>query len=221
MLLVEKYVLGHLYLPISKKVNVCKVYYNKFWLDRFTLKIWRFPINLLSLWENSKPYYFYCTIIAYCLLLVYCSYEYFFNDTTIFCGSYYILTKCSGVNKCYFCKLVTHLPVFVIIISVPRSWNLSQSSLVSKWHSVVKSSSQLHLTATLTGCGGGLEGESRSEPQSSGDNLGADGDSLSEHSSTSTSTSSSSSGRSSISSGELCREAGPGQMRIFQIHWIN
>lgn len=41
-------------------------------------------------------------------------------------------------------KKLTYLPVFVIIISVPNSWNLSHNSLVSKWHWTGFNSSQLH-----------------------------------------------------------------------------
>ncbi|EGI66894.1 hypothetical protein G5I_04701 [Acromyrmex echinatior] len=40
---------------------------------------------------------------------------------------------------------VTYRPVFVMIISVPRSLNLSQRSLVSRWHSTSRSSSELQL----------------------------------------------------------------------------
>lgn len=39
---------------------------------------------------------------------------------------------------------VTYRPVFVIIISVPKSWNLSHNSFVSKWHCTGAKSSQLH-----------------------------------------------------------------------------
>lgn len=45
-------------------------------------------------------------------------------------------------NKDYL--LNTHLPVFVIIISVPRSWNLSHNSFVSRWHWIGRRSSELH-----------------------------------------------------------------------------
>lgn len=39
---------------------------------------------------------------------------------------------------------VTYLPVFVMIISVPNSWNFSHKSFVSKWHWIGFNSSQLH-----------------------------------------------------------------------------
>lgn len=118
----------------------------------------------------------------------------------------------------------TYLPVFVMIISVPRSWNLSHRSFVSKWHSTFKSSSQLHKIFWAFGeeaFSTTISGESRSrsvgsgEPQSdimSGLCLKCLGllrdSSLSEHSSTSTSTSSSSSA--SSMSGELRRDNWPG-----------
>lgn len=38
---------------------------------------------------------------------------------------------------------MTNLPVLVMIISVPRSWNLSHNSLVSSWQSTDNNSSQL------------------------------------------------------------------------------
>ena len=41
--------------------------------------------------------------------------------------------------------MCTHLPVLVMIISVPSSWNLSHSSLFSRWHSTLERSSQLNL----------------------------------------------------------------------------
>jgi hypothetical protein len=40
---------------------------------------------------------------------------------------------------------ITYLPVLVMIISVSRSWNLSQRSFVSNTHSTCFNSSQLHL----------------------------------------------------------------------------
>ena len=40
---------------------------------------------------------------------------------------------------------ITYLPVLVMIISVSRSWNLSQRSFVSNTHSTYFNSSQLHL----------------------------------------------------------------------------
>ena len=40
---------------------------------------------------------------------------------------------------------ITYLPVLVMIISVSRSWNLSQRSFVSNTHSTIFNSSQLHL----------------------------------------------------------------------------
>lgn len=40
--------------------------------------------------------------------------------------------------------LGTYRPVFVIIISVPKSLNLSHSSFVSRWHCTGRRSSQLH-----------------------------------------------------------------------------
>lgn len=44
-----------------------------------------------------------------------------------------------------------------MIISVPRSWNLSQRSFVSRWHSVAKSSSQLHkIFVLVTGFSGAM-----------------------------------------------------------------
>ena len=105
---------------------------------------------------------------------------------------------------------VTYLPVFVMIISVPRSWNLSQSSLVSRWHSTLSSSSQLHrifvldTTFSWTTSGDSLSFSVGSEPQSDVtgdclDDLFLQGRefSPSEHSSTSTSMSSSSSSPSS------------------------
>jgi hypothetical protein len=117
-------------------------------------------------------------------------------------------------------EMATYLPVLVMIISVPRSWNLSQRSLVSKWHSTLSNSSQLQDIFVLgLGFSGTMSGDSRSksvgsEPQSeiAGDcrsNFGLMGlaDSLSEHSSTSTSTSSSSKG--SSMSGELDLEIAP------------
>lgn len=51
-------------------------------------------------------------------------------------------------------KSFTYLPVLVMIISVPSSWNLSQSSLFSRWHSTLASSSQLLLF--LSKCAYGL-----------------------------------------------------------------
>lgn len=39
----------------------------------------------------------------------------------------------------------TDLPVFVMIISVPNSWNLSHNSFVSKWHCTGRRSSELHV----------------------------------------------------------------------------
>lgn len=39
----------------------------------------------------------------------------------------------------------THLPVFVMIISVPKSLNLSHSSFVSKWQIIGRNSSQLQV----------------------------------------------------------------------------
>ena len=44
---------------------------------------------------------------------------------------------------------ITYLPVLVMIISVSRSWNLSQRSFVSKTHSTYFNSSQLHLSLIL------------------------------------------------------------------------
>lgn len=41
-----------------------------------------------------------------------------------------------------------YLPVFVIIISVPNSLNLSQRSLVSKWHVMCRISSLVHLSCS-------------------------------------------------------------------------
>ena len=41
-------------------------------------------------------------------------------------------------------QCIRYLPVLVIIISVSRSWNLSQRSFVSNTHSTYFSSSQLH-----------------------------------------------------------------------------
>lgn len=38
----------------------------------------------------------------------------------------------------------TYLPVFVMIISVPNSWNFSHKSFVSRWHCIGFNSSQLH-----------------------------------------------------------------------------
>lgn len=43
----------------------------------------------------------------------------------------------------YHTKTMTNLPVLVMIISVPRSWNLSHNSLVSSWQSTDNNSSQL------------------------------------------------------------------------------
>lgn len=42
----------------------------------------------------------------------------------------------------------THLPVLVIIISVPRSLNLSQRSLVSKWQVTCLRSSLVHFSCS-------------------------------------------------------------------------
>ena len=44
---------------------------------------------------------------------------------------------------------ITYLPVLVMIISVSRSWNLSQRSFVSRTHSTYFNSSQLHLSLIL------------------------------------------------------------------------
>lgn len=41
-------------------------------------------------------------------------------------------------------KLLSYRPVFVIIISVPKSWNLSHNSFVSRWQWTDNNSSQLH-----------------------------------------------------------------------------
>lgn len=55
-------------------------------------------------------------------------------------------TWCQGIT-------VTHLPVLVMIISVPSSWNLSHSSFVSRWHCRGMRSSQLHEPSILgVGC---------------------------------------------------------------------
>ena len=108
--------------------------------------------------------------------------------------------------------MCTHRPVFVMIISVPRSWNLSHSSLVSRWHSACNSSSQLHRIFTLAAApafssAGSGESPSLSSPCSDPDSEAVCFGSLltpsrcscccifslSEHSSTSTSISSSSS----------------------------
>lgn len=134
-------------------------------------------------------------------------------------------------------KHSTYLPVFVMIISVPRSWNLSQRSFVSKWHSTFKSSSQLHKIFWTFGDNAfstTISGESRSksvgsgEPQSDivvGLCLKCFGlfreSSLSEHSSTSTSMSSSS--RGSSMSGELRRDSWPVKRNTIlanDCHWI-
>lgn len=106
-----------------------------------------------------------------------------------------------------------------MIISVPKSWNLSQRSLVSRWQSTVSNSSQLQRTFGPFGfvfSGSKSSGDSRSfsggsEPHSemTGDCRNEDllllptleDDSPSEHSSTSTSMSSSSKG--SSETGEL------------------
>lgn len=117
----------------------------------------------------------------------------------------------------------TYLPVFVMIISVPRSWNLSQRSFVSRWHSTFSNSSQLHRIFWTLGDDAfstTISGESRSKSVGSGEPqsdivaglcrkcfcLFRD-NSLSEHSSTSTSISSSS--RGSSISGELKRDSWP------------
>lgn len=130
----------------------------------------------------------------------------------------------------YIYQIHSYLPVFVIIISVPRSWNLSHKSLVSKWHSVVNNSSQLQEIFAFAGDFSGtiISGDSRSasEPQSEtpGDSrgslgLGREDDSLSEHSSTSTSTSSSS--KDSSRQGELAREVWPVNYKDIEWSWIN
>lgn len=47
------------------------------------------------------------------------------------------------MNRClWICS--TYLPVFVMIISVPNSWNFSHKSFVSRWHCIGFNSSQLH-----------------------------------------------------------------------------
>lgn len=67
------------------------------------------------------------------------------------CCSIFILS--SGINKLneWIKKIAnsvqvayTYLPVFVMIISVPNSWNFSHKSFVSKWHWIGFNSSQLH-----------------------------------------------------------------------------
>lgn len=58
-----------------------------------------------------------------------------------------------------------YLPVLVIIISVPRSWKRSHSSLVSRWHWTGFKSSQLH-DPTILGALGAGSGEERSPSMS-------------------------------------------------------
>ena len=53
------------------------------------------------------------------------------------------IVKYCNVDIKYFLKnLKTHLPDFVMIISVPSSWNLSHNSLVSKRHCTPSNSLQ-------------------------------------------------------------------------------
>ena len=60
--------------------------------------------------------------------------------------------KCSSVYFDFIAQYLMHwkwnglnyLPVFVMIISVPSSWNLSHNSFVSRWQSIGNSWSQLH-----------------------------------------------------------------------------
>lgn len=61
-----------------------------------------------------------------------------FNFTTSF------IIKSIYYRKRKWASDQTYLPVFVIIISVPSSWNLSHNSFVSKWHCTGFNSSQLH-----------------------------------------------------------------------------
>lgn len=55
-------------------------------------------------------------------------------------------------------KIFFYLPVFVMIISVPSSLNLSHKSFVSRWHTTFRSSSQLNLSCSKGFFGGRGEG---------------------------------------------------------------
>lgn len=69
------------------------------------------------------------------------------HDRCSFCFSVQTVRRVNGwgmlkFNIAYW--KFPYLPVFVIIISVPKSWNLSHNSFVSKWHWMGRRSSELH-----------------------------------------------------------------------------